>query len=129
MASVWMGGFREWWERPSRLLPDQPDMKTLAPFGAQFLEHLLSVEVKGCSERLRLQSSGPSRGTWVPARVTKCSVSLEFLGGGTPVLNQEEKLVTPLQPQLCPYMMTWLYDPEHQRLQLLRSPEMGPGEG
>lgn len=44
------------------------------------------------------------------------------------MLHQEKKLVTPLQPQLCPYLMTWLYDTEHQCLQLLRSPEMGPGE-
>ena len=123
MASVWMGGFREWGERPSRLLLDQPDTETLAPFGAQFLEHLRR---KAAVSGLRLQNSGPSRGTWVLARVTKCSVSLEFLGGGTPVLNQEKKLVTPLQPRLCPYLMTWLYDPEHQRLQLLRSLEMGP---
>ena len=51
MSSVWMGGFREWGERPSRLLLDQPDTETLAPFGAQFLEHLPSEEAKGCSER------------------------------------------------------------------------------
>lgn len=112
-----------------RLLPDQPDTETLAPFGAWFLEHLPPVDAKDYSERSEAAELRARQGTQVPARGTKCSVSLGFLGGGTSVLHQEKKLVTPLQPQLCPYLMTWLYDTEHQCLQLLRSPEMGPGEG
>ena len=108
-----MGGFREWGERLSRLLPDQPDTETLAPFGARFLEHLPRVEVKDLSEWSEAPELWARQGDPGSSQGTECSVSLGFLGGGTPVLNQEKKLVTPLQPQLCLDLMTWHYDIEH----------------
>lgn len=108
-----VGGFREWGERLSRLLPDQPDTETFAPFGARFLEHLPRVEVKDLSEWSEAAELWARQGDPGSSQGTKCSVSLGFLGCGTPVLNQEKKLVTPLQPQLCPDLMTWLYDIEH----------------
>lgn len=66
-------------------------------------------------------------------RVTNCPAFLGFLGGGTVVGKPGKGIgrppsVAPLQSQLCPYLMTWFYDLEHQRLMLLRSPEMGPEE-
>lgn len=77
-------------------------------------------------ERPRLQTSGLGGG----ACGQQVSPVLSSWEVGLSVLKPGTQTGPPSQPQPCPYLMTWLCDLEQEEhLQLLRPPEMGPGEG